>query len=104
MQTDILTKLYTEKKQEIFLIWRELMLLIISIGKSNIELIITIKKDMSENYEQILSITNSIGGANMFTKMSIPYLMQRMINYILTSIKRTPVTYMWLQNVLSEWK
>ena len=29
MQTDILTKLYTEKKQEIFLIWRELMLLII---------------------------------------------------------------------------
>ena len=29
MQTDILTKLYTEKKQEIFLIGRELMLLII---------------------------------------------------------------------------
>ena len=104
MQTDILTKLYTEKKQEIFLIWRDLMLLIISIGKSNIELIITIKKDMSENYEQILSITNSIGGANMFTKVNIPYLIQRMINYILTSIKRTPVTYMWLQNVLSEWK
>ena len=94
MQTDILTKLYTEKKQEIFLIGRELMLLIISIGKSNIELIITIKKDMSENYEQILSITNSIRGANMFTKMNIPYLMQGMINYILTSIKRTPVTYM----------
>ena len=104
MQTDILTKLYTEKKQEIFLIWRDLMLLIISIGKSNIELIITIKKDMSENYEQILSITNSIGGANMFTKVNIPYLMQGMINYILTSIQRTPVTYMWLQNVLSEWK
>ena len=104
MQTDILTKLYTEKKQEIFLIWRELMLLIISIGKSNIELINTIKKDISENNEQILSITNSIGGANMLTKMNIPYLMQRMINYILTSIKRTPVTYMWLQNVLSEWK
>jgi hypothetical protein len=104
MQTDILTKLYTEKKQEIFLIWRDLMLLIISIGKSNIELIITIKKDMSENYEQILSITNSIGGANMFTKVNIPYLMQGMINYILTSIKRTQVTYMWLQNVLSEWK
>jgi hypothetical protein len=36
--------------------------------------------------------------------MNIPYLMQGMINYILTSIKRTPVTYMWLQNVLSEWK
>jgi hypothetical protein len=36
--------------------------------------------------------------------MNIPYLIQRMINYILTSIKRTPVTYMWLQNVLSEWK
>jgi hypothetical protein len=104
MQTDILTKLYTEKKQEIFLIWRELMLLIISIGKSNIELINVIKKDMSENYEQILSITNSIGGANMFTKVNIPYFMQGMINYILTSIKRTPVTYMWLQNVLSEWK
>ena len=104
MQTDILTKLYTEKKQEIFLIWRELMLLIISIGKSKIELIISIKKDMSENYEQILSIMNSIGGANMFTKVNIPYLMQRMINYILTSIKRTQVTYMWLQNVLSELK
>ena len=104
MQTDILTKLYTEKKQEIFLIWRDLMLLIISIGKSNIELINTIKKDISENYEQILSITNSIGGANMLTKMNIPYLIQRMINYILTSIKRTPVTYMWLQNVLSELK
>ena len=94
MQTDKLTKLYTEKKQEIFLIGRKLMLLIISIGKSNIELIITIKKDMSENYEQILSITNSIGGANIFTKMNISYLMQGMINYILTSIKRTPVTYM----------
>ena len=88
MQTDILTKLYTEKKQEIFLIGRELMLLIISIGKSNIELINTIKKDMSENYEQILSITNSIRGANAFTKMNIPYLIQRMINYILTSIKQ----------------
>ena len=60
MQTDILTKLYTEKKQEIFSIGRELIRLIISIGKSNIELINTIKKDMSENYEQILSITNSI--------------------------------------------
>ena len=94
MQTDILTKLYTEKKQEIFLIGKELMLLIISIGKSNIELINTIKKDMSENYEQILSITNSIGGANMFNKVNIPYLIQGMINYILTSIKRTPVTYM----------
>ena len=47
MQTDILTKLYTEKKQEIFLIGKELMLLIISIGKSNIELINTIKKYMS---------------------------------------------------------
>ena len=70
------------------------MLLIISIGKSNIELINTIKKDMSENYEKILSITNSIGGNNMFTKVNAPYLMQRMINYILTSIKRTPVTYM----------
>ena len=47
MQTDILTKLYTEKKQEIFSIGRELIRLIISIGKFNIELINIIKKDMS---------------------------------------------------------
>ena len=76
------------------------MLLIISIGKSNIELINTIKKDMSENYEQILSITNSIEGANMFTRVNIPYLMEKMINYILTSIKRTPVTYNYYLNWL----
>ena len=76
------------------------MLLIISIGRSNIELINTIKKDMSENYEQILSITNSIGGANMFNKVNIPYLMQRMINYILTSIKRTPEEILMLLEIM----
>ena len=100
MQIDILTKIYTEKKQEIFSIGRELIRLMISIGKSNIELINTIKKDLSENYEQILSITNSIEGANMFTRVNIPYLMEKMINYILTSIKRTAVTYNYYLNWL----
>ena len=94
MQTDILTKLYTEKKTRNIFNMKRINAPYNINGKSNIELIITIKKDMSENYEQILSITNSIGGANMFTKVNIPYLMQGMINYILTSIKRTPVTYM----------
>jgi flagellar biosynthesis regulator FlaF len=74
MQIDILTKLYTEKKQEIFSIGRELIRHIISIGKSNIEIINTIKNDMSENYEQILSITNSIGSSNIFTRVNIATL------------------------------
>ena len=100
MQIDILTKLYTEKKKEIFSIGRELIRHIISIGKSNIELINTIKKDMSENYENILSITNSIGSTNMFTIVNIPPLMQKMINFILTSIKRNPVTYTYYLNWL----
>ena len=100
MQIDILTKLYTEKKQEIFSIGRELIRHIISIGKSNIEIINTIKNDMSENYEQILSITNSIGSTNIFTRVNIPPLMEKMINFILTSIKRSPVTYNYYLNWL----
>ena len=102
MQINILTKIYTEKKQEIFSIGRELIRHIISIGKSNIEIINTIKNDLSENYEQVLSISNSVNGSNIFTIINIPPLMQKMINFILTSIKRSssPVTYTYYLNWL----
>ena len=100
MQIDILTKIYTEKKKEIFSIGRELIRHIISIGKSNIEIINTIKNDLSENYEKVLSISNSINSSNIFTIVNIPPLMQKMINFILTSIKRSPVTYTYYVNWL----
>ena len=69
----ILTKIYKEKKQDVLSIGRELIRHIISISKSNIEIINTIKSDLKQNYETILSISNSSPhGTNVFTIINIP--------------------------------
>ena len=97
----ILTKIYKEKKQDVLSIGRELIRHIISISKSNIEIINTIKSDLKQNYETILSISNSSPhGTNVFTIINIPPLMERMLTYILTSIKKSSVTYSYYINWL----
>ena len=89
----ILTKIYKEKKQDVLSIGRELIRHLIPISKSNIEIIDTIKNDLKTTYENILSISNSSNGTNVFTIINIPPLMERMLTYILTSIKKSSVTY-----------
>ena len=100
IQIFILTKIYKEKKQGILSIGRELVRHLISISKLNIEIIKTIKNDLISNYETILSVTNSTNGNNIFTIINIPPLMERMLTYILTSIKRSSVTYSYYINWL----
>ena len=99
-QIYILTKIYTEKKQEIFSIGRELIRNLISIWNSNIEIINTIKTDISANYENILSISNSINGYNNFTTINIPPLMERKLAFILTGVKKNSSTYSYYINWL----
>ena len=99
-QIYILTKIYTEKKQEIFSIGRELIRNLISIWNSNIEIINTIKTDISSNYENILSISNSIDGYNIFTTINIPPIMERKLAFILTGVKKNSSTYSYYINWL----
>ena len=95
----ILTKIYTERKKNVLSIGRELIRHLISMSNSNIEIINIIKEDININYENILSISNSANGYNVFTIINIPPLMERMITYILTSVKRGSSTY----NIYINW-
>ena len=99
-QIFILTKIYNEKKNHVFSVGRELIRHLISISKSNIEIINQIKNDLNANYENILSISNSSNGINIFTIINIPPLMERKLTYILTSIKKSSVTYSYYINWL----
>ena len=96
----ILTKIYTERKKNVLSIGRELIRHLISLSNSNIEIINIIKEDITINYENILSITNSLNGINVYTIINIPPLMERMITYILTSVKRGSSTYSYYMNWL----
>ena len=100
LQISILTKIYQEKKDNVLSSGRELIRHLISIGKSNIEIINTIINDLNPNYENILSLSNIINGYNLYTMINIPPLMERMLCYILTSIKKSSVTYSYYINWL----
>ena len=95
IQIYILTKLYQEKKQKVFEMGRELIRLLIPIGKSNIEIINLILADLANNnyYEEILSIQYPQNNYNRYTQFNIPPLMERMIVYILTNVKRSSLTF-----------
>ena len=98
----ILTKIYEEKKQNVYDIGRELIRHLISIGNSNIEIINTIIEDLKQNsnYEKILYLSNYKNGTNIYTMINIPHLMENMLTFILTSITKNSVTYPYYINWL----
>ena len=102
IQIYILTKLYQEKKEKIFEVGRELIRILISMGNSNIEIIKTITNDLLTNnkYEEILNIPYPVPGRNIYAEINIPPLMERMISYILTSVKKSSSTYSYYLNWL----
>jgi len=95
IQIYILTKIYQEKKHKIFEIGRELIRLLIPVGRSNIDIINTIFTDLLNNnyYEKILNIPYPEPGYNIYAQINIPPLMERMIIYILTKVKKSSSTY-----------
>ena len=99
-QIFILTKIYQEKKNKVYEIGRELIRLLISIGRSNIEIINTIFADLLNNnyYDTILNISSI--RTNIYAQINVPPLMERMIIYILTSVKKDANTYKYYLNWL----
>ena len=97
IQIDILTKLYTEKKEKILEVGIELIRLLISLGKSNIEIINTIFTDLISNsyYEKIINYSHPRIDLNRYTQINIPPLMERMIIYILIQVKKSSFTYQY---------
>ena len=102
IQIYILTKLYQEKKEKIFQVGRDLIRLLISVGKSNIEIIKTIYTDLltNDNYEKILNLPYPEPGYNIYAEINIPPLMESMILYILTAVKKSSGTYSYYINWL----
>ena len=100
LQVYILTKIYQEKKEKIFEIGRELIRIIIPLGQSNIEIINTIISDLLNNnyYEKILYMPYPQPGINIYSRINIPPIMERMITYILTNVKRASLTYKYYVN------
>ena len=102
IQIYILTKLYQEKKEKIFQVGRDLIRLLISVGKSNIEIIKTIYTDLlnNDNYDKILILSYPQPGDNRYAEINIPPLMGRMINFILSSVRKSSSTYFYYINWL----
>ena len=102
IQIYILSKLYLEKKEKIFEVGRELIRILIPMGNSNIEIIKTITNDLLNNnkYEEILSMPYPSPGRNIYADINIPPLMEKMILFILTSVKRSSSTYTYYINWL----
>ena len=100
LQVYILTKIYQEKKEKVYEIGRELIRLLIPVGQSNIEIINTIISDLLNNnyYEKILYMPYPQPGINIYSKINIPPVMERMITYILTNVKRSSNTYKYYVN------
>ena len=96
-QIYILTKLYSEKKEKVLETGKELIRLLISLGKSNIEIINTVWTDLTSNdyYEKIINLASPDADSNMCTQINIPPLMERMIIYILTQVKKSSLTYQY---------
>ena len=91
----ILTELYKKAKNNIYKIGRELIRLLVQMGKSNIEIINTIIKDITkEGNENNISIANILSmpyegeGFNFYALVNIPPLMESMIIFLLTKVKK----------------
>ena len=94
-QVIILSKLYSVKKNDILKIGRELIRILIQIAKCDIEIINTISEDIAKNnnYYSILSKSYQIQGYDEFVQMNIPPLMEKMIIFILTKVKKSTSLY-----------
>ena len=106
LQIYILTKIYKEKKDDIFGIGRELIRHLIPLGNSNIEIIKIIFNDLlKENYyDKILSLPYNEAGFNLYAQVNIPPSMERMLIYLLTNVKRSSNTYSYYFNwILKEF-
>ena len=100
IQIDLLTKIYKERKEKIFNIGRELIRHLIPLGNSNIEIIKTIFNDLLKDnyYDKILSLPYTERGCNIYAQINIPPLMERMLIYLLTNVRRSSGTYTYYLN------
>ena len=100
IQIDILTKIYKERKEKIFNIGRELIRHLIPLGNSNIEIIKTIFNDLLKDnyYDKVLSLPYNERGCNIYAQINIPPLMERMLIYLLTNVRRSSGTYSYYVN------
>ena len=100
IQIDLLTRIYKERKEKIFNIGRELILHLIPLGNSNIEIIKTIFIDLLKDnyYDKILSLPYNERGCNIYAQINIPPLMERMLIYLLTNVKKSSGTYSYYLN------
>ena len=106
LQIYILTKIYKEKKDNIFDIGRELIRHLIPLGNSNIEIIKIIFADLLKDnyYDKILSLPYNETGCNLYAQINIPPSMERMLIYLLTNVKRSSNTYSYYLNwILKEF-
>ena len=104
----ILTKLWSLKKDEILLLGKELIRMIISISKVQRPEILNIIEEIGKSdYWSLLSMTSPKIGYNPYIQICIPPLIERMMCYLLSEAKRINLNrYMiWMMkklNVLGE--
>lgn len=85
----ILSKLWSMKKDEILLIGKELIRMIISISKVQRPEIITIIEEIGKSdYWSLLSMPSPKLGFNPYIQICIPPLIERMMCFLLSEAKR----------------
>ena len=96
----ILTKIYQNSKENIYQIGRELIRLLAQLGNSNIDIINTIIKDINNNLDiyNLLTIPYEKNGINLYAKINIPPLMERMIIFLLSNVKKSSFTFSFYLN------
>ena len=100
----ILERLYSLSSENVFAIGRELIRILIQLGKSNIEIVNKIIEDIAKknNFNKIINlpinINNEIKGYNMYVQMNIPPLMEKMITFILTKVNKKTTNYVKYYN------
>ncbi len=100
----ILERLYSLSSENVFAIGRELIRILIQLGKSNIEIVNKIIEDISKknNFNKIINLpintNNEIKGYNMYIQMNIPPLMEKMITFILTKVNKKTTNYVKYYN------
>ena len=100
----ILERLYSLSSENVFAIGRELIRILIQLGKSNIDIVNKIIEDIANknNFNKIINLpinsNNELKGYNMYTKMNIPPLMEKMIIFILTKVNKKSLNYIKYYN------
>ena len=100
----ILERLYSLSSENVFAIGRELIRILIQLGKSNIEIVNKIIEDISKknNFNKIINLpintNNEMKGYNMYIQMNIPPLMEKMITFILTKVNKKTTNYVKYYN------